>query len=104
MGIRGGGVADYGFVDMRGRLLSLPALWEESSDGENEGLMTAGESTLTKRGDTWEVCGQQLRDGQVGAYAITVGQTRRRIDFRSDIPMCRRLYLRLKIWKRADWQ
>nr|GEU29185.1 hypothetical protein [Tanacetum cinerariifolium] len=80
-------IHDYGFVDESGRLLSLPDLWANSLDDRDDGTCTRGTTTLEKRGEIWEVAYVRLRDRQIGAYAMTVGQTRRRVNFcRTDAP------------------
>jgi len=95
---------DYGFIDERGRLLSLPDLWASEFDDERDETSTRGSTTLEKRGDIWEVAYVTLKGRQIGAYAVTVGQTSKSIHLRHEIPIYRRWYLRLKIWKGADWQ
>lgn len=97
-------VHDYGFIDERGRLLSLPDLWANTFDDQEDGTATRGKTTLEKRGDIWEVAYVTLRDKQIGAYAKTVGQTSRSVDISRSIPKYKRWYLRLKIWWAAEWQ
>jgi hypothetical protein len=95
---------DYGFIDENGRLLSIPDLMTNDPFDQNDGVMTSGQTILEKRGDIWEIAYVRLRDKQIGAFAITVGQTSRSIDLSDAIPMYHRLYLRWKIWKKAEWQ
>lgn len=95
---------DYGFIDKNGRLLSLPDMWANSFDDDGDGSATRGSTSLVTRNDIWEVAYVRLRDEQIGAYAITVSQTMRRLDFHDNLPKYRRFYLRLKIWWAAEWQ
>jgi len=95
---------DYGFIDRRGHLLSLPDMWANSDDDPGEGTWLHGKTLLEKRGDIWEVAYLRLRDEQIGVYAITVGQTWRRMDFHPSLPWYRRIYLWWKVWKGPAWQ
>jgi hypothetical protein len=95
---------DFGFIDEKGRLLSVPDLWANDPCDRDDGVVTSGSTTLEKRGDTWEVAYVRLRDKQIGAYAITIGQRSRSVDLSDDVPLFQRAYLRWKIWKKTEWQ
>ena len=88
---------DYGFINKSGRLLSLPQLWtDEPEPDENIGVR--GKPYFTQHGDLFETGPIVLRDEQIGAFAITAGQKRHILDFGDDVPLYKRLRIRLKVW------
>ena len=86
---------DWGFIDERGRLLSLPDTWAHEPD--IDGPSSQGSAFLEKRNASF-VTGLWLRDKQIGAYAVTTSQNHRTLGFRHDVSWHKRCWLRLKIW------
>jgi len=95
---------DYGFIDRSGAMLSLPALDAFESRPEDDHVPVSGSSSLEKRGDIFEIGPVRLRDKQIGAYAITVGQRFRRTAFHGDIGLPMRLWLKIKIAFKPKFQ
>lgn len=91
---------DWGFVDGRGRLLSVPQL---SADEPMDHISVVGSALLETRNSSFAT-GLQLRDRQIGAYAITTAQTRRTVAFRHDVQWHTRSLLRLRIWWGPSFQ
>lgn len=87
---------DYGFVNEKGGLLSLPDFYTHEWDGGDE-MPVHGRTDLEKRGEIFAVGPIEFGDKQIGAFAITAGQRFRRVAFHADIPWHVRLKLRLKI-------
>ena len=92
---------DRGFVDSRGRLLSLPQLWANEPGDDRPSI--EGSALLERRNASF-VTGLRLRDEQIGAYAITTSQTCRTLAFRHDVPWPMRFLLRLKVWWGPSFQ
>ena len=88
-------IQDCGFIDEKGRLLSLPQLLVDEPEEDN--IPVHGTGDFDKRGDVIEYGPVTLRDKQIGAYAITAGQDFHRIAFHRDVAWITRLRLRLKI-------
>jgi hypothetical protein len=88
---------DYGFVGPTGALLSLPLLDADSPGDEDDGVGLRGKTTFEKRGDIFEIGPVKLGGQQIGAYAVTLGSERYVVGFNYDVPLLKRLVLRLKI-------
>jgi len=96
-------VNNYGFIDKRGRLLSLHQLRiDEPEDCER--TVVRGSRDFGKRGDLFEVGNIELRDNQIGAYATTAGRERYTVGFMYDVPWYKRILIRLKIRWKPDYQ
>ena len=91
-------LADYGFISESGGLLSLPQLC--SDEPFDTALICGGTTFFDKRGGLFEVSVGDLRDNQIGAFAITARQKRYTLGFRRDVPWCKQFWIKLKIgWK-----
>lgn len=93
---------DYGFIGSTGALLSIPQLDNDDVGARDDQVSVRGSTTFEKRGDLFEIGPIDLRDKQIGAYAVTLGSERCVTGFNYDVPVHKRLWFRLKIsWKRS---
>lgn len=94
---------DYGFIDNKGALLSLPQYYAYEWEGDDD-VPIDGRSHFEKRGEIFQFGPAQFRHKQIGAFAITAGQRFRRVAFHADVPWHVRLRLRFKIAFKPDQQ
>jgi hypothetical protein len=93
---------DYGFINESGKLLSLPQL--DADEPPDENVCIRGKSFFNQRGDLFETGPIILRDKQIGAFAIIVGQERSTLNFQYGMPFYKRFWIRLKIWWKPKYQ
>lgn len=86
---------DWGFIEPDGRLNSIP-LAHETMDLLSDEVAARGSSVLVNRNDIFEM-GYVRRKRPIGAYAISVTQSRPRLMFDSSVPYVRRIWLRLRL-------
>lgn len=97
-------LADYGFVDSRGQICSLPYMFEAAGAGDDFDVMSRGTTALEKRNDSFEI-GLPMKERQVAACARTTAQDRYTLGFAPDVAIWRRLYLRFKLrWLPLEFQ
>jgi hypothetical protein len=84
---------DYGFIEANGRLSSIP-FKSDVMEFASEELRFRGSIELAQRSATYEV--GYIREAPIGAYAISVTQTRPRLHFDPSTPYWRRLWIRSK--------
>lgn len=94
---------DYGFIGATGNLLSLPDLLV-NEPGHHEEIVSRGAASLEKRGDLFEIGNIELRDEQIGAFAITVGQERYVLGFGGSVPWYKRNWIAIRIWWKRIYQ
>jgi hypothetical protein len=88
-------VSDFGFVDVSGARLSLPDLWA-NEHGSDDGVCFSGSTVFEKKGDTYSIMYQELRDDQIAAYAKTAGMDQPQLSFRYGVPAWRRLWVKFR--------
>jgi hypothetical protein len=92
---------DWGFIEPSGQFDSLPLAYEAGSL-QNEEITSRGSPTLVERNATFET-GYIRTHNPIGAYAISVTQSRPRLCFYSDTPHWRRLRVRLRLLSRSNY-
>lgn len=97
-------VSDYGFIELDGRLTSIPLEAELSSYISHEGLFR-GSTRLEKRGDAMEV-GYSRRRAVIGCFALTNLQSRPKISFSYSTPTWTRMKVHCQAWWKGEkyWQ
>jgi hypothetical protein len=92
-------LTDWGFIEPDGRLTSINMSWE-TGDLMSEEIVVRGSADLAARGATLE-SGYTRRKRPVGAFAISVTQSRPRVCFDSDTPYWRRLSVRWRLLRKG---
>lgn len=88
-------IADYGFVLMDGKLMSLPIFWETDA-WESEKGWSRQNRRLGPR-ESFEA-GTEIRGQVAGAYAITSTQRRPTVRMSPDLGLLRGRWLWLRAW------
>lgn len=91
---------DWGWIDRDGGLRSIR---DESSEPGFEGhdSFTCSSPKLDSRNDTFLV-GYRRTMSPIGAYARSATQNRPKISFKYDIPVLKKLKIRVRIWWRGS--
>lgn len=87
---------DWGFIESDGTFYSLVLAGETMALRDDE-VESRGTPQLVERNATFEM-GYVRPQRPLGAYAISVTQTRPRIYFNNATPYWRRIWIKLRLW------
>jgi len=86
---------DWGFIEPSGSFQSIRMAWE-TGDLQSDDIVTRGSSDFALRGDVFET-GYVRRSQPLGAFAISVTQSRPRLCFDPNVSYGRRLSIRCRL-------
>lgn len=92
---------DYGFIEEGGILESIPFALDVGALMK-EGLYEYGSSNLKSRNDVWQT-GYIRKKPVLGAYALSVTETRPTICFNYEVKWWTKLWVRIKIYKTGEY-
>jgi len=95
-------IADYGFVNVHGKLVSLPIEFQIDPAEEGDWYYRRGELRLTER-NAWFEAGVRRDFKAIGAFAITSTQSRPTINFRQGTPLFQQVKARARQIVRANY-
>lgn len=92
---------DWGFIEKNRKLSSMPLSWETNSI-DSDTFVSNGDTQLINRNTFFE-SGYVMAEKPIGAYAITVTQTRPRLYFETNSSIWTRIYIMLRILMQPNY-
>ncbi len=94
-------LTDWGFIEADGRFSSFRMDWE-TGDLHTEEITDRGSAELKQFGEHYET-GYLRSKAPLGAYAISITQTRPRVCFAPAMPQWRRVWIRVRLWFQPEY-